>query len=225
MKKNVVIIILCILLAVSLGYIAYEKVLTKQPKEIKTEEKKEETKKEDFAFDIKNKTNIQKLSVEQVDFYVSKEGNAYLALDESSLDENLNIDIKQNFNKLKSQVQDNEIKGYCNEKEDEERIKTACPKGDVVETIKLELDNVMYAYEINVGVDIYAWYIAFLKADGTISVLNLGSLLYDGKIEIENNFKGLKNIVTVVQTATTGCVSCSYDMIAIEKNGTEHTFY
>jgi len=211
--KTVVIVILVLVILGLGGYIVYDKVLNKEIDEpVKTEKKKEK------GFNLDNKSEIQSLNSENYyEVYISKKGEAFLTIYTVDNMDQENPEIKANILKLQSQYKDNKIEGICLTG-DEESDKTFCENGDVVKSIKLDIDNVVAAYDVKLGQEIYQGGIIFVKADGTISSLSMNQLLGEGKTEIKNNIKNLKKIVTIAQSSSFN----AFKAIAIENDGTEH---
>ncbi len=226
--KNITIVILIILLLCSGGYIAYDKFLSnnvsknsddskiEQQDEIIKDDKNDTISKSNFS--TTNKAEIQSLGGYNYRLYVSKDGNAFLTFD-NSLNTN-NENVKKNIENLKNKYTLNEIKGYCNTEGD--LAKEICPNGDSINSIKLDLTNVISAYDAVSGQDAFGNYIVFLMEDGSVSRVNLGKLFENGVLDIEKNVDGLSNIVTIVQSSSTGVPSGFYKILAIESNGTQH---
>ena len=220
-SKVVIIVILFIVILCLSGYILYDKVFmvhTLEKKECVNEEIANEIVSTpiDSGFSSNNITEIQSLLGYFYDVIISKEGNVYLILTD---DQNSDI-YKNNIDSLKSKYTLNEIKGYCNT--DGELAKEICPNGDSINSIKLDLSNVIAAYDTKDGQEVYGNFITFLMEDGTISRISVGKMLQEGVVEIERNVDNLTNIVTIVQSSTTGVPSGSHRVLAIEKNGTQH---
>jgi len=191
---------------------AYELVDETIDPKSKTEKKKEK------GFNLDNKSEIQSLNSENYyEVYISKKGEAFLTIYTVDNMDQENPEIKANILKLQSQYKDNKIEGICLTG-DEESDKTFCENGDVVKSIKLDIDNVVAAYDVKLGQEIYQGGIIFVKADGTISSLSMNQLLGEGKTEIKNNIKNLKKIVTIAQSSSFN----AFKAIAIENDGTEH---
>ena len=216
--KTVVIVILLLALLGLGGYVVYDKFLNKETGKKTDEPKIKEEVEKSVGFDITNKTMIQTLNGDAYRLYISKEGEALLTVE--SYDDNGNEDGKNIIAKLQKGYQLNELKGYCNV--DSDLSKEICPDGDAIMSLKLNVNNVVAAYDTIGGQEPYSSYIIFLKSDGTISRLSKGDLFIDGKLDIENNVLGLKNIVTVVQSQSTGIPSGYNEILAIEKDGTQH---
>lgn len=217
--KTIAIIILFLSVLGLSGYIVYDKVLNKEVKEPVKTEKKENVKIEE-GFNLDNKSEIQALTGNNYyKVYISKNGEAFLTID--NVDNEEDAEIKANITKLQNQYQDNTIEGICLTG-DEQHDKEMCENGDVLKSIKLDIEDVVSAYDMILGQDIFAGGILFIKKDGTISSLSMDKLLGEGKAEIKNNLKNLKNIVTIVQSGTTNALSGHHQAIAIEKDGTQH---
>ena len=223
MKKNIVIAILLIITVLLGGTLYYQytnqnKIYEKCKEE--TKESKEQTTQK--SFDVKNKSIIQELVGNYDNFYriyVSKEGDAFLTV--SSTD-NLPIENKEHIKKLQEQYTPNTINGYCNVDEPELR-KDICEDNDNVMSIKLDTSNVIAAYNIINGQDTALEWVLFLKSDGTVDALNIGMIIWNKEeVIIHKNIGNLKNIVSIVETGTTGVPSGHRFGVAIENDGTQH---
>lgn len=88
--------------------------------------------------------------------------------------------------------------------------------------IKLDLDNVAFAYALNTGFTIYADYFAFIHNDGTVSVLSIGEIMTSGTIEVKE-IEGLNNIINIylveIQNDPLGV---EHKVIAVDINGAKH---
>ncbi|MBR2832871.1 MAG: hypothetical protein IKE75_00260 [Bacilli bacterium] len=218
--KTVIIVILLLSLLGLGGYVVYDKVLNKETgKKTNEQVTKEEKQEKNTNFNLSKKTMIQRLNGDSYTLYISKEGEALLTVE--NYDDNQDETIKNTIAELQKEYQLNTLKGYCNT--DGELAKEICPDGDAVKSIKLNIDNVVAAYDTKSGQELGGSYIIFLKSDGTISRLNIANLLYKGKLDIENNVASLKNIVTIVQSSSTGIPSGYAEVLAIEKDGTQHS--
>ena len=179
-----------------------------------------EDKKTDVSFDSKNKSKVEVVSGNYFRVYISKDGNAFLTVSEDSTPINTRAEVSP-IKKLQEKYTSNKIEGYCNV--EGEARKDICEDGDSVKSIKLDTSNVIAAYKIINGQEVESEYVIFLKGDGTLDVLNIGSVIYGGQdINITKNLGGLENIVTIMQTSTTGIPSGYHYGLAIEKNGKQH---
>ena len=88
--------------------------------------------------------------------------------------------------------------------------------------IKLPVSGVIAAYKTSNNQDSSGDYILFLKEDGSISGLNLGTALYEGKLDFKDNIDSLKDIVTVAQSGSVDSCSGIPQTIAIDKDGNQY---
>lgn len=227
--KTIAIIVLVLLILGLGGYIAYDKMLSKKTSEtIETTKTKSVINEGKKDFDINNKKMVQVLEGSYSDefgyeVYISNKGEAFLTV--NSFDNSTNEDVKNNISIIKKQYQLNKIDGYCNiNGEPVNDNNDICPNNGAIESIKLDVDDVVAAYEgYNGQGDTSGLYVYFVKTDGTISGLEIGNAIYaDGKLNIKNNIGGLKNIVSIASSRTTGLPSGYYYAMAIEKDGTQH---
>ncbi len=228
--KIFAIIILVILLLGAVGYIAYDKFFTKEIKETEKAEnnatkEKNETVNNNLGFNINNKSKLQHFNFwtgegHDYHFYITKDGDVYLTAQYAQIDNtNPNIKAKESIENLQKQYKDNTISGYCNV--DGDLAKEICPNGDNIKSIKLNVENVIAGYNVNDGQEVWSTKIVFLNTNGTISLLRANNL-DDGNLEIENNINDLTNIVSIVQSGTTGVPHGTNQIMAIEKDGSEH---
>lgn len=218
-NKGKVVIVILVLMVLGLGgYIVYDKVLNKEVNEpIKTEKKEEKKSEVDSGFNIEKKSELQALNISIGRVYITKDGDAFLTIDDFAT-QNIGME-KTAAEQLKKLQQKTAVEGYCGNQVSQ--IEGHCDSGNVVNSIKLDVDNVVSAYYLSMGQSIDMGKLMFVKQDGTISSIDFGAL-FDGKVVVENNYKNLKNIVTVVQSATTSAASGYNQAIAIEKDGTQH---
>ena len=214
-KAKTIVIVILVLAVLGLGgYIAYDKVLSKE-----TEEpiKKETTEvKTEEGFNLDNKSEIQALNSIFGSLYITKDGNAFLAIDDLSDLMGTDENEKNIMEKLKQLHQDNTIEGICLTG-DSQYDKEWCENGDIIKSIKLDIDNAVSGYDFKTGQDVGGAGIMIIRADGTVSAI-MGEDLLEGKVELKNNVKNLKNIVTIVQSRN----NHAFEVIAIEKDGTQH---
>ena len=206
--KTVLIVILIVLLLGACGYIVYDKFIKEEPKEIKNEVK--ETKTE--SFNIKNKSTLQVLYLDSFSIYVDKAGDAFLTLDNES--DMLDEQGKASFNKLIKEYKEYPLEGY-----------TLCggeDKPNIIEAIKLPVNNVIAAYESLNGQDEQYYYALFVKADGTVSGLKVADLLHDSKVTIIDNINNLKDIVSIAKSFSANACSGYSQTLAIDKAGHQH---
>ena len=223
MKKNIVIAILLIIVILMGGTTFYlytnkEKIFDKCPVEEAKDNTENKEQIEKNNFDLKNKSLVQALSGNYYTIYISKEGDAFLTVryDNQLTDENV-----EHLKKIESQYKSNTINGYCNT--DGDLRKEICENEDNVESIKLDTENVIAAYDTINGQDVDSNKIIFLKNDGTIDALNIGSIIWSNQdIIVQKNVGDLKNIVTIAQSESTGVPSGSKYALAIENDGTQH---
>lgn len=224
--KNIIITVLLIIIILLGGTFYYlytnqDKMIEKCPVE-NTNESNEDKENLEDNFNINNKTIIQALNGELYTILISKKGEAFLKVYNDQSNEHLKEDNIEHIKKLQEQYTLNTIEGYCNT--EGEYRKDACEDNDNVKAIKLDTSNVIAAYESINGQDIDSLRIIFLKSDGTIDSLNIGSLIWSGQNpKIQKKVGNLKNIVTIAQTSNVGGISGSKFSIAIESNGTQHS--
>ena len=223
MKKNIVITILLIVVILMGGTFFYlytnqDKIFKKCEVEDTKEIIKNKGQIEKNGFDIKNKSIIQALAGNNFIIYISKEGDAFLTI---NYDNQLSNENVENLKKIESQYKSYTINGYCNT--DGDLRKEICEDNDNVKSIKIDTNNVIAAYDTKNGQDVDSEKIVFLKSDGTIDALNIGSLIWSGQdMTVQKNVGDLKNIVTIAETITTGIPSGHHYTIAIERDGTQH---
>lgn len=229
-KGNILIIILSLALIISIGYIAYDKVLSNNTAKEKgnTNEDIDYSKYKTItpetneqSFKIGNERIIQSLHLKNFEnlfsanIIVSKEGEVYLNI-EKGYDSN-NAEYENKINNLKNEYKEYKIDGYGFDLGENGNYTTF--KG-----IKLEISDVIAAYEGysgNGGMN--DWFLYLLKTDGTISEVNIYKFIENnGKVEINNNINNLKNIYTIIQSHTVDQPSGYYFDIAIDKDGNEH---
>lgn len=229
-KGNMLVIILSLALIISIGYIAYDKVISNNT----TKEKGNTNEDIDYSkyktitpetneqnLKLGNERIIQSLHLKNFEnlfsanIIVSKEGEVYLNV-EKGYDSN-NTEYENKINNLKNEYKEYKIDGYGFDLGENGNYATY--KG-----IKLEISNVIAAYEGysgNGGMN--DWLLYLLKTDGTISGINMYKFIENnGKVEIINNINSLKNIYTIVQSHTVDQPSGYYFDIAIDKDGNEH---
>ena len=223
--KTVAIIILVSLVLGLGGYIAYDKVFTKETKEIEKTEKKvadSSTPTEEETTKTKLGTNrvIQNLQFHfgpvEGNAVVSKDGNAYVEFYESKSDDD-NV-TKASLANLKRQYQDYNIEGY-------HEYMTEPGENKAFNGIKLPVSDVVAAYEGYSGNGgSQGWYLYLVKTDGTISGFSMGNTFEqnNGNIKFENNINNLTNISSIAQSMTSSGRSEAFVVIAVEKDGTEH---
>ncbi len=152
-----------------------------------------------------------------VDVIIDKKGNAYLKIIDYKDDYPIKKAKKQ---ELKSQYKEYIIEGYhedvsgCNNKE----------KKNIFEGIKIPVENVVSAYEIDNGQEEGGNAILFIKKDGTVSGFNIYNFITNGYIKVFDNIDDLKDIVSIVQSASCYyvCGSASHITYAIDKQGQFH---
>ena len=104
----------------------------------------------------------------------------------------------------------------------EENVKTIYTNLMANGDIKLDLDNVVFAYPLNTGFTIYANYFAFLHNDGTISVLSMGEIMTSGVVEVKK-IDGLSKIINIYLVESQGdFVGFEHKVIAVDVNGKKH---
>ena len=184
---------------------------TSSEESVKTKEK------EKVDFNVENKSLVQKISVSagNMDIIVGSDGNVYATFyfaDEDS------EKIKTAITKFQGQYKNYNVDGYNFDVESCEN-----GKNNILSGIKLDVDGVISAYEVfDDSKEDLNFYVLFLKNDGTVSALDVSKVFEGDKINIQDNFNNLNNIVTVVNSiSSTGC-SENYQALAIEKNGSQH---
>ena len=214
--KTILIVILFLAVVGLAGYIVYDKIINKEVKpETNTEGKviqntTIENKTNLFA---KHKSIIQSLHTGYVDIIIDTGGNAYLRLDTSfSYD-------KRVIEAVEGDYQKHFIEGYhtlsCFAEDERE----------IFNGIKLPISKVVAAYNIRMGTDQEDFYVMFLTQDGTLSRLSLKTIIRQKEIVLDKKIQNLSNIATVVQSATSNECTGSYQVLAIESDGTEHLIY
>ncbi len=224
--KTIIIIILLVLLWLSLGYIIYDKVYSEDSQKLdrlksevstlKNNQKETKTKLEQLkkanTLNIDNKEQLQLLKVNidninSIGLLVTKQGEVYLQLPNATLDQK----IANSFNTLSKNNEEYTIDGYHNE--------PCSGQANIFTGLKLDINNVIGAYNIQIGSDNYSTYIAFVKVDGTVDALNMTDLLYNGQITIKQKVQNLQNIVAILQSTTVnGCLEVN-NAYAVDKTG------
>ena len=224
MKKNILIAVLLITIILMGGmffYLYTNQEFDKCSVENSKDNKVSKEQKTQINFDLKNKTIIQALNGDSYTILISKNGEAYLRVYNEQNNEHMRQEVIEHIKKLQEQYTVNTIEGYCNT--EGEYKKNACEDNDNVKSIKLDTSNVIAAYDTVNGQDVDSNKVIFVKSDGTIDALNIGSLIWSGQNpKVQKNVGNLKNIVAIVQSSTTGALSGSKYAVAIAANGTQH---
>ena len=226
--KNIIIVLLFILLAVSIGYICYDKLYEKkEPKIIKKKviTVQESIENNDTNMKIDENRTIQTLMLDDgIGFIiVDKKGGVYFYISENITGTHFDRDsekVKQAVVNLQKQYQDYDIDGY--QQMAKNNGETRLFKG-----IKLPISDVVAAYELVSGQSYQGWSIYFIKSDGTISRFSLGKTIYEnnGDILLTNNVDELINITSLAQSISSSGYSEAREIIAIEKDGSEHIIH
>ena len=226
MKKNIVIVLLSILTILMGGTSLYlytnkDKIFEKYPVEEIKETNENEKEIIQNSFEINNKTKIQALNGDNYRIYISKEGEAYLTVFPDYTSSTLSAENNEHLEKLQKRYKPYYIEGFCNT--DGDLRNEICENDDYVNSIRINTKNVIAAYDTINGQDVDSNKIIFLKSDGTIDALNIGSIIWNKRYPIvQRNVGKLKNIVTIAQSESVGVPSGSKYAIAIENNGTQH---
>lgn len=211
-NSNGLLIVLVILLVLALGYIGYDKVLSKDTKkEEKVEEKqqeKEETKedtKDAATVFIQNMKKNRKLTVDY-------EGRLLVILDKDGK-------VYYNSEQVKDAVGTKGTyklseKAFVNVVESE--------KTDMFTGYKLDIENVVAMYYTRSGQEaLYNYF--FLKEDGSVAHLAFvgenDNLSIARVVTYEKNCKGLKNIVGIIQDDDFSSLSGHESFKLVDING------
>lgn len=221
-KVKILICFLVIIIICLSGYIIYDKSLNKSlKKEINgcdknINEKKTQHEFSNNDFNNSNKEQIQALSFDTGFAIVSKDGDVYINYyDADSYGHDLNS-LYPSLQAIKNTYQKYSIDGYHDEPCEGEN--------NIYEGIKLPVSNIISVYDLISGQSSDGHYLYFLKEDGTISRFAVEKSLenYNGTFEVEDNVDNLTNIVSIVQSNTVSGCSEAHEVMAIEKNGTQH---
>ena len=228
MKKNIVIALLLIIIILMGGTFYYlytnqDKIFDKCPVE--------NSKENEINENIVEKENVKKNSIDRKRYIqnielnkglaygsilISKEGDSYVNFSNPVRDND--VATLEALNNLKKEYKNYDIDGYHEQATEQGETKSYYG-------LKLPVRNVVAAYEGYTGNGgLEGHYVYLLKEDGTISGFSIGDIFKknNGKIEIKENINNLKNIVSIVQSATTTGRSEANEVLAVDANGNEY---